>query len=78
VYGPDVQAESEQLTQYEPLSPEELDDIVGEPLPERAALSVVNANLLIPVSPVVGMTALAHGATATGVAHADTPAGDAG
>jgi len=74
VYGPDTHGESELLTQYEPLSREELDDIVGEVLPERAALSVVNANLLIPVSPVVGMAALAHDATAGGVAGADTPA----
>ena len=35
--------------EYRPLTREELDKLAGEELPERAAMSLVNANLPIPV-----------------------------
>jgi hypothetical protein len=37
-------------TEYRRLSREELEDIAGEPLPERAAMSLVNANIAAPVN----------------------------
>jgi hypothetical protein len=40
---------SDQLD-YRPLSREELDQIAGEPLPERAAMSLVNANVAAPIN----------------------------
>jgi hypothetical protein len=40
---------SEQL-EYRPLSREELDQIAGEQLPERAAMSLVNANVAAPIN----------------------------
>jgi hypothetical protein len=43
---------SEEL-EYRPLSREELDQIAGEPLPERAAMSLVNANLAAPINAAV-------------------------
>jgi len=36
--------------EYRSLSREELDQIAGEPLPERAAMSLVNANLAAPIN----------------------------
>ena len=37
-------------TQYTPLTREELDTLAGEPLPERAAMSLVNANVAAPIN----------------------------
>jgi hypothetical protein len=39
--------------EYRPLSREELDQIAGEALPERAAMSLVNANLAAPINAAV-------------------------
>jgi hypothetical protein len=36
--------------QYQPLTREELDALVGEPLPERAAMSLINANIAAPIN----------------------------
>ena len=35
---------------YRPLTREELDEIAGEPLPEKAAMSLINANVALPVN----------------------------
>jgi hypothetical protein len=43
---------SEEL-EYRPLSREELDEIAGEALPERAAMSLINANLAAPINAAV-------------------------
>ncbi len=37
-------------TQYRQLSREELDKLAGEALPERAAMSLINANVAAPVN----------------------------
>jgi hypothetical protein len=52
------------VTQYRPLSREELNRIAGEPLPERAAMSLVNANLAIPVNLGLAANILSDGAAA--------------
>jgi hypothetical protein len=58
---------------YEPLTQEELDDITGEPLPEHAAMSLVNANLAIPINPALGLNVLSDHSTASATGIADTP-----
>ena len=35
---------------YRPLTREELDKLAGEPLPERAAMSLINANIAAPIN----------------------------
>ena len=40
----------QQMQDYKPLTREELDRLAGEPLPERAAMSLVNANVAAPVN----------------------------
>jgi hypothetical protein len=40
----------QQTEQYQSLSKEELDQLAGEALPERAAMSLINANVAIPVN----------------------------
>jgi hypothetical protein len=38
------------VSDYKPLSREELNELAGEELPERAAMSLINANLAAPVN----------------------------
>jgi len=38
--------------EYKTLTREELDELAGEPLPERAALSLINANIAAPINAV--------------------------
>jgi hypothetical protein len=38
------------VSDYKPLTREDLDELAGEQLPERAAMSLVNANVAAPVN----------------------------
>jgi hypothetical protein len=49
---------------YKPLTREELIALAGEELPERAAMSLVNANLAIPVNLGLAANVLSDNATA--------------
>ena len=49
---------------YKRLSREELDALAGEQLPERAAMSLVNANLAAPINAAVALNALSDGSVA--------------
>ena len=50
--------------EYKPLTREELDQLAGEELPERAAMSLINANLAIPINAAVAANVLSDGSTA--------------
>jgi hypothetical protein len=50
--------------QYKTLSREELDQLAGEPLPERAAMSLINANLAAPVNVAVAANILSDSSIA--------------
>jgi hypothetical protein len=41
---------AEEIQEYRPLTREELDTLAGEELPERAAMSLINANVAAPVN----------------------------
>jgi hypothetical protein len=41
---------AEQEPQYKALTREELNEIAGEELPERAAMSLINANVAAPIN----------------------------
>ena len=41
--------------EYRPLTREDVNAIAGEELPERAAMSLVNANLFVPVNAAVAL-----------------------
>jgi hypothetical protein len=43
--------------EYKTLTREELDELAGEPLPERAAMSLINANLAAPINLAVALNA---------------------
>jgi hypothetical protein len=41
--------------EYKQLSKEELDALAGEPLPERAAMSLINANVAAPINAAIAL-----------------------
>jgi hypothetical protein len=43
------------MSDYRPLTREELDTLAGEALPERAAMSLINANVAAPVNAAVAL-----------------------
>jgi hypothetical protein len=55
---------TEATQDYRPLSREELDALAGEELPERAAMSLINANLAIPINAAIAANVLSDGAIA--------------
>jgi hypothetical protein len=59
--------------QYKKLTREELNKLAGEELPERAAMSLVNANIAIPVNAAVAANVLSDGAIAYADAAQNTP-----
>jgi hypothetical protein len=56
--------EEMQEVEYRPLTREELDKLAGEPLPERAAMSLINANLAAPVNAAVALNVLSDNSVA--------------
>jgi hypothetical protein len=52
------------MSDYKPLSREELNQLAGEELPERAAMSLINANVAAPVNAAVALNALSDGSAA--------------
>jgi hypothetical protein len=58
---------------YKPLTREELNEMAGEELPERAAMSLVNANIAIPINAAVAANVLSDGAIAYADAAQQTP-----
>ena len=58
---------------YRTLTREELDELAGEPLPERAAMSLINANLAAPINAAVAANVLSDGAIAYADATQQTP-----
>jgi hypothetical protein len=50
--------------EYRNLSREELNELAGEELPERAAMSLINANVAAPVNAAVALNALSDNSTA--------------
>jgi hypothetical protein len=59
--------------EYRSLSREELSELAGEELPERAAMSLINANIAIPVNAAVAANVLSDGAVAYADAAQNTP-----
>jgi hypothetical protein len=59
--------------QFKKLTREELNQLAGEELPERAAMSLVNANLAIPVNLGLAANVLSDGAVAYADAEQTTP-----
>jgi hypothetical protein len=58
---------------YKTLSRDELETLAGEPLPDRAAMSLVNANLAIPINVALAANVLSDDAIAYANAAQTTP-----
>ncbi len=52
------------MSDYKPLTREDLDEFAGEELPERAAMSLINANVAAPVNAAVALNALSDNSAA--------------
>jgi hypothetical protein len=49
---------------YRPLTHEELTELAGEELPERAAMSLINANIAIPINAAIAANVLSDNSAA--------------
>ena len=58
---------------YKNVTREELEALAGEPLPERAAMSLINANIAIPVNAAIAANVLSDNSSALAGAIQDTP-----
>jgi hypothetical protein len=43
------------MSEHRKLTREELDELAGEPLPERAAMSLINANVAAPINAAIAL-----------------------
>ena len=59
--------------EYRKLTRDELNALAGEDLPERAAMSLINANVAAPVNAAVALNALSDGSVAYANAVQDAP-----
>jgi hypothetical protein len=50
--------------EYRPLTKDELMELAGEELPERAAMSLINANLAIPINAAIAANVLSDNSAA--------------
>jgi hypothetical protein len=51
-------------SEYRSLTREELDELAGEALPERAAMSLINANVAAPINAAIALNVLSDHSTA--------------
>lgn len=66
-------ATADQPGGYEPLTANELQQLAGEELPERAVMSLVNANIAIPINAAIAANVLSDNAIAAAQAAQTTP-----
>jgi hypothetical protein len=52
------------MTDYKALTADEIETIAGEPLPEKAVMSLVNANLAAPINAAVAANVLSDNSIA--------------
>ena len=60
-------------SEYHTLTREELEKIAGEPLPERAVMSLINANVAAPINAALALNVLSDGSVAYASATQDAP-----
>ena len=59
--------------EYRPLTREELNKLAGEELPERAAMSLVNANVAAPINAALALNVLSDNSVAVAEATQTAP-----
>jgi hypothetical protein len=63
----------ESPVEYRPLTREELNQLAGEELPERAAMSLINANVAAPINAALALNVASDGSVAYASATQDAP-----
>jgi hypothetical protein len=58
----------QEKSEYRALTREDLDALAGEALPERAAMSLINANIAAPVNAALALNVLSDNSTAQATA----------
>jgi hypothetical protein len=66
-------ADEQGKPEFRRLSRQELEEIAGERLPERAAMSLINANVAIPINAAIAANVLSDNAIAYAEAAQTTP-----
>jgi len=64
---------ADQENQYKALTREELNELAGEELPERAAMSLINANVAAPINAAVALNVLSDNSVAYANAEQTAP-----
>lgn len=59
--------------EYKKLTREQLNELAGEELPERAAMSLVNANIAAPINAALALNVLSDGSVAYANAEQTAP-----
>ncbi len=59
--------------EFKKLTREELEALAGEPLPDRAAMSLINANVAAPVNLAAALNVLSDNSTAIAIAEQTAP-----
>jgi len=52
---PQTREKARQTPEYKKLTREDLEKLAGEPLPERAAMSLINANVAAPINAAIAL-----------------------
>jgi len=61
------------MTEYKPLTRDELDALAGETLPERAAMSLINANVAAPINAALALNVASDNSVAYATATQTAP-----
>ena len=64
---------AEEMNQFQPLTREELKYLAGEELPERAAMSLINANVAAPVNAALALNVASDNSVAYANAQQTAP-----
>jgi hypothetical protein len=64
---------ADQENQYKALTREELNELAGEELPERAAMSLINANVAAPINAAIALNVLSDNSVAYANAEQTAP-----
>ena len=59
--------------EFRKLTRQELDELAGEPLPERAAMSLINANIAAPINAALALNVLSDNSVAIAQATQTAP-----
>ncbi len=64
---------TETAQEFKTLTREELDEIAGEPLPDRAAMALINANIAAPINAALALNVLSDNSIAIANAQQTAP-----